>query len=108
MTDAQINIFVLEALGWTPDQHFGDSTHWHKGTDLLRECPDYCRDLNLMHEAETTLGVETGSRTHTRRKYLSFLEDITDGEEAFATARQRAEAFVCVHGGLNLLTASHS
>jgi hypothetical protein len=56
--------------------------------------PDYCNDLNAMHEAEKQMS--TGEHSF----YLRTLAGITTnnpddlGIAVFATARQRAEAFV--------------
>ena len=58
MTPEQINIAIAEACGWEPDKHFNEPAHWHKGVMLARswnELPNYCGDLNAMHEAEKAL-----------------------------------------------------
>ena len=60
------------------------------------ELPNYTEDLNAMHEAEKVLRVapdtyQPGGRGH----YAQLLDEVcgSDGK-AFATAAQRAEAFL--------------
>ena len=70
-------------------------SHWW---DFIYEAPDYLRDLNAMHEAEKTL-------TEAQRdEYTTRLKGIVSGFSqselqyawmlTFATAAQRAEAFL--------------
>jgi hypothetical protein len=60
MTDEQININVAEALGWTDCEHI-ESLGLSKGKHVFvraqyptghSQLPNYCNDLNAMHEAE--------------------------------------------------------
>lgn len=50
MTEQEINIKIAEACGWKPD---------NRGVGMLspqgsyEPIPDYCNDLNAMHEAES-------------------------------------------------------
>jgi len=67
--------------------------------------PDYCNDLNAMHEAEKTLLAgdpnKIGEPAFSLRwlKYLTKLEQISGTFSlGHNTARQRAEAFLRVHG----------
>jgi hypothetical protein len=53
--------------------------------------PDYCNDLNAMHEAEKTL-----SSAQLQREYADILDDGNGGH--FATALKRAEAFLKTMG----------
>lgn len=54
----------------------------------LEEIPDYCNDLNAMHEAEKVL-------TNIQREhYRTELVYQYSGGDIFATAAQRAEAFL--------------
>jgi hypothetical protein len=91
MTDEQINAAIAEACGWT------DVTASHRsgkapsadyvGSEFL---PDYCNDLNAMHEAEKVLRdkellFEYGMHISNSHHYEYLLR---------ATARQRAEAFL--------------
>lgn len=58
--------------------------------------PNYCSDLNSMHEAEETLDADIYSSESPRYAYARHLYEIVDGvRQPFrATARQRAEAFL--------------
>jgi hypothetical protein len=91
MTDEEINKAVAEIRGW---KNLSFDV-WHNGIvgilptnkDVRSKIPDYCNDLNAMHEAEKSLGsAEQG------RNYMDFLDDGNGGHTA--TARQRAEAFL--------------
>ena len=68
MNDEQINEAIAEACGIVSKDQWGSLYKTPRG--ILRDCPDYCNDLNAMHEAEKTLNHMT------------------------ATARERAEAFL--------------
>ena len=85
MTDEQINAAIAEACGWKGCPRCSDP-----------ECaynviPNYCTDLNAMHEAEKVLAND---------KWWLFVEWLTDVCGAgvalciSATARQRAGAFL--------------
>lgn len=101
MTNEQINIAIAEACGWT---HFELITTQYTALradgkwDII---PNYCNNLNAMHEAEATLNYEQGEQ------FEDELCDICDMENrhkeyplsfrfavAHATAQQRAEAFL--------------
>ena len=105
MTNHEINRAIAEACGWTqcryieklrdvngipPENWRGDLI---SGLDVAW-IPNYCYDLNAMHEAEKALG----DRLELYREFLRLV--VTDdpmnryNEPAFATARQRAEAFL--------------
>ncbi len=85
MTDKQINAAIAEACGrkrrpngdWYPDN----------GTAGTQAILNYCKDLNAMHEAEMKLTKEQSD------DYVARLFD-SCYELAFATASQRAEAFL--------------
>jgi hypothetical protein len=99
MTDEQINATIAEACGWT-DIH--DSGVWHNHTlwgyppmkpgqgGTHQYLPNYCNDLNAMHEAEKTLSADN--------KYVMEvqLKRVLSAREFYfhATACQRAEAFL--------------
>jgi len=70
--------------------------HWPDGT-ITNDCPDYAYDLNAMHTAESDMRLKLG-HFEAALSYLNWLKKITGASEApiFATARQRAEAFVMV------------
>ena len=102
MTNHEINRAIAEACGWKDLENEDFSEYGvpcfmlmgsnNTGTRLAP--PDYCNDLNAMHEAEKTLG----DRLFVYRNILALvvIDDPMNryNEPAFATARQRAEAFL--------------
>lgn len=89
MSDQEINIAIAEACGWK----FDDSMEmWLSPNDIHFfpwQLPNYCNDLNAMHEAEEHL------RGHQFQRYAEMLDDIIGSLGGIrATARQRAEAFL--------------
>lgn len=106
MTEWEINITISEACGWTQCRYIeklrgviGDPPENWKGKLIsglgVTWAPNYCCDLNAMHEAEKTL---SAVRSIVYRTFLALIaeDDPTNryNEPAFATARQRAEAFL--------------
>ena len=91
MTDEQINIAIAEACGIAGEDKWGSLYHTYHG--YVRDCPDYCTDLNAMHEAEKTLLQNDALLWH---KYATYLDEnyINQPYTIGATARQRAEAFL--------------
>jgi hypothetical protein len=88
MTDKKINAAIADAI--SPRLVLGDSQFYKSGDGWVVDCPDYCRDLNAMHEVEKTL-----DSPELFCKYHFTLYDITKANIPFcATARQRAEAFL--------------
>jgi hypothetical protein len=88
MTDKKINAAIAAACGWT-GVNAAHRSGKAPGADYVgREfIPDYCNDLNSMHEAERTiLDINDGYGWE-----LSHTECFTVWH---ATARQRAEAFL--------------
>jgi hypothetical protein len=98
MTDKEINHRIAELCGWT---EIHDSAIWHnfkpwgyppekpgQGGNSYNFLPDYCTDLNAMHEAEKMLDFNQ----------LRDMEDNVSFRFAVlpfhATAAQRAEAFL--------------
>lgn len=96
MTNEQINIAIAETCGWTNVAHdtvfsgrkigrgiFGNSPFGGE----YRLIPDYCADLNAMHEAEKVL---------TADQWYEYdrLMPLRDPQKIHATARQRAEGFL--------------
>lgn len=85
MTNEQINAAIAEACGWT-DMPIIDGMYGQTPV------PNYCTDLNAMHEAEEALlqgaapGVWECFRNKLRSKYGE--------DDIHTTARQRAEAFL--------------
>jgi hypothetical protein len=108
MTEEQINWAVASACGWTPCGHDGDGlcgdpacNKWYPPgknieTAIAMDVPNYCADLNAMHEAEKAL--DYGQAV----TYLKTLDEIVRRDPmggiwshfVHATARQRAEAFL--------------
>ena len=92
MTDEQINVAIAEACGWivtTPS--FGippTQTAFSKlhGYDVL---PNYCTDLNAMHEAEKYLEADSWYDYALRLNEVCWHWALIH-----APARQRAEAFL--------------
>jgi hypothetical protein len=93
MTNEQINIAIAEACGWKYEKnetHAPDGSFWWS-KEL--EIPDYCNDLNAMHEAEKILSDESHADyacelVKTIRRNGEWFESVS------ATAAQRAEAFL--------------
>jgi hypothetical protein len=97
MTNEQINITIAEACGWR-EVYLNQNMPWgfNIGFNYSQRIPNFCGDLNAMHEAEKTLILTK------RGEYLWHLALICcnyeEGSRTFetttATARQRAEAFL--------------
>jgi hypothetical protein len=101
MTNEQINIAIAEACGWREVQisrapnEFGRRPYGWKSTEhgnrtMETQIPDYCNDLNAMHEAEEVL---------TRDQIEVFCEQLLPKHHGIwwgihTTARQRVEAFL--------------
>lgn len=106
MTDEQINTAIAEACGWKFDQGY----RWKDSNGLSAfawDIPDYCTDLNAMHEVEKVLTIRQ------EKNYFANLTEIvgdliwyrTVGKTYRATARERAEAFL---RALGLWKTDHS
>lgn len=95
MTEWEINIAIAEACGWTKEVGCTGIIRWRNDKELSDALPNYCHDLNAMHEAEKTL---SAVRSIVYRTFLALIveDDPTNrhNERAFATDRQRAEAFL--------------
>jgi hypothetical protein len=99
MTDQQINQRIAEACGWT-DIHDSGPWHYHtlwgyppikpgQGGNAYKYLPNYCGDLNAMHEAESTLNEDQ------LWQMAREIEKNWEDQWYFrATAHQRAEAFL--------------
>jgi len=100
MKNKQINIAIAKACGLTivSDGIMHHLTPCGKKTEhnpegcLLKECPDYCNDLNVMHETEKVIKKDS----NLWKTYESFLARIVSGDCGMfhITANQRAEAFL--------------
>ena len=99
MTDAQINTAIAKAYGWKNlHSHALNPTVWvgdeplDDGTYLpFTQIPDYCNDLNAIHEIEKLFDPPS-----THWQFYATLSDLcgTSIKAISATARQRAEAFL--------------
>lgn len=92
MTDEQINQRIAEACGWKEVEPWlnGDRCFEKSNTPCgyrIEDLPDYCNDLNAMHEAEKTMDEE---QWHDYVEYVGGRWE----QAMHATARQRAEAFL--------------
>lgn len=92
MTDKEINIAIAECCGWTKNKT-ASIRQWERKHEWCQNLPNYTTDLNAMHSAEKCL-IKQGQRT----RYVFQLQTICGGENFgdnyFATAHQRAEAFL--------------
>jgi hypothetical protein len=84
MTPEQQRIAIAEACGWTDTQIIDGK---YGQTDV----PDYLNDLNAMHEAEKVLTYEQGGKM---TLWIQRMTCAGYGPQLFATASQRAEAFL--------------
>jgi hypothetical protein len=97
MTDKQINIAIAEACGWSKD----DIERGYTLCQFSENIPDYCNDLNAMHEAEATLNYEQAEQHEDELYDICYKENFHKEYPlpfrfavAHATAQQRAEAFL--------------
>jgi hypothetical protein len=106
MTPTEINIAIAEACGWKMycqeaiDGNWGTKDKWitaPDGTSQLRhDIPNYHGNLNAMHEAEKH-GLHNTPPSNRLFSYQDNLDMITRRTCTFpwfATAAQRAEAFL--------------
>ena len=102
MTNRKINKAIAEYLGWKElDFHsdgkhiIGDRPSFHKGKIVSytvdQYVPDYCGDLNEMHEAEKILFTMNNWEACT---YETALQTETTSWAWHATAKQRAKVFL--------------
>ena len=97
MTDEQINAIIATSLGFIEEEPWPDRrrcwVHIDKPNVGLESIPDFCNDLNAMHEA-----MLLHPRKNLLRDFLllEVLEDPTNktNEPAWATAKQWAKAYV--------------
>jgi hypothetical protein len=88
MTNEQINIAIFEIFGWKWEPEKNSFFHAENGRLNPKYAPDYCNDLNAMHEAEMTLNSEQ------LQEYYESLGLINGWKYASSTARQRSEEFL--------------
>ena len=111
MTDEQINAAIAETCGWKWHDHadcmakkegWTMPEKWIMRPDgelvFRHDIPNYCSDLNAMHEAEKILAPKNWNNFS--EKWWDYCDFLTfccnhDTKQSFhATARQRAEAFL--------------
>ena len=99
MTDEQINKAISEACGWeclAPDVWHHGIVGYSKDTHgiVRSRIPDYCNDLNAMHESEKTIFPFYATVYSNKLARVTGAEMSDDTDYFCATARQRAEAFL--------------
>lgn len=103
MTDIEMRIAIAEACGWkqTHIMQMGPKGKYvrtyQKGRGKLHQkLPDYLNDLNAMHEAEKAAGfhANTSEGRKLTQKYAHLIGAECESWKGYATARQRAEAFI--------------
>ncbi len=103
MTDEQINAAIAEACGWKPKRQ---TKLTRMGFRVSYEnTPNYCEDLNAMHEAEKALTIQQKENEYPdnlTQVVIYLKRGLTIGLVEYlgihATARQRAEAFLRTFG----------
>ena len=95
MTDEQINRAIAEACGWNNKPVVRTNG---KGSVWVTEWPDYCSDLNAMHEAEKSISNDLWQCYFNQLARVTKAEQSDDRVFFCATARHRAEAFLRVMG----------
>jgi fructose-bisphosphate aldolase class 1 len=102
MTNHQINIAIAEECGWTDCEHV-EALGLCKGKheNVLpqyffgySQLPDYCNDLNAMHDAERTLNLSLAGGYARILTSIAWQSEQPVFAPMTATARQRAEAFL--------------
>jgi hypothetical protein len=104
MTDEQINVKIAElALDWNPN-----GEHWQQLRDgsfrTYYMLPNYCTDLNAMHDAEKCISYFPDYLFHLRDIVGPFPDSISEWTDhhwqdvVHATAKQRAIAFLKTKG----------
>jgi hypothetical protein len=91
VSDVQINIAIAEACGWEVKVKKYLAKPPNGEWQYRDKIPNYCNDLNAMHEAEKVFDTALYCR------YINELCDLTikgNNSMYMATARQRAEAFL--------------
>jgi hypothetical protein len=96
MTNDEINIAIAEYCGWQilePEVHPCIIYHWAiKPDGSKRISPDYCNDLNEMHEAEKTLSDKIYDEYWSELVYICVR--LKEERINSTSAKVRAEAFL--------------
>ena len=97
MNNKQINTTIAEACGWDSD----DIARGYTLCQFSENVPDYCNDLNAMHEAEKVFTYEEAQQFEGELCGICGSENLHkeyplpfEFSVAHATASQRAEAFL--------------
>lgn len=105
MTDEQINQRIAEACGWTEITNCtcgGRKRGCPPGAHFSSHTPNYCADLNAMHEAEKVLIAGFEDEPESSEPWSDYQTNLIIACPAYlsyhATARQRAEAFLRTMG----------
>lgn len=90
MNPEQQNKTIAKHCGWRQSKSSMWEGWWHqKGKHTYqRFCPDYCNDLNAMHEAENSMKIDD------LKHYQIMLCDWLEADWGRASASTRAEAFL--------------
>lgn len=96
MTDEQINTTIAEVCGIRKfNRHDGIGWMYKTNEGWETNCPNYCGDLNAMHEAERVLKTwDHFVNYHAWLGYCGGNKLVQLHECITATARERAEAFL--------------
>jgi hypothetical protein len=101
MTNEQINIAIAEECGWTKvfSDEWGPLRGLKSGDKFYTGCaftivPDYCNDLNAMHDAEKALNPIKASEYARMLTSIAWESEQPVFAPMTATARQRAEEFL--------------
>jgi hypothetical protein len=89
MNQEKQRIAIAEACGIVSRDQWGPL--YKTALGVVRVCPDYLNDLNAMHEAEKTLTYAQGGEM---TLWIQRMTCAGYGPQLFATASQRAEAFI--------------
>lgn len=97
MTNEKMNIAIAEACGWNSD----DIARGYTLCQFSESVPDYCNDLNAMHEAEKVFTYEEAEQFEGELCYICGSENLHkeyplpfEFSVAHASATKRAEAFL--------------
>lgn len=95
MTEEQINAAIAEACGYECREPYAQGWVLPNKTAWQLTIPNYCTDLNAMHEAEKVLkSFQHLVNYHALLGYCGGTTLVRLHECITATARQRAEAFL--------------
>jgi hypothetical protein len=113
MTDEQINAAIADVI--SPRLVLGKCEFYKSGEGWVVDCPNYCTDLNAMHEAEKMLDYQQ-AQDFGDVMYNLCADENSEQENPFpwrfavihGTARQRAKAFLRTLGKWDATTEDSS